>query len=71
LWLLLDFRAVEDIVGLVGVGIKKLEILDYTENSVSFKATIFCSGEDASFSEKSYFIFKDGRWFYDRGEEIA
>ena len=50
---------------------KKLEILDYTENSVTFKATIFCNGEDVSFSEKSYFVFKDGRWYYDKGEEIA
>jgi len=50
---------------------KKLEILDYNKDTVTFKAIIFCNGEDASFSEKSYFIFKDGRWYYDRGEEIA
>ncbi len=47
---------------------KKLEILDSGENFVTFKATIYCEGKDASFSEKSYFIRKEGRWYYDRGE---
>jgi len=47
---------------------KKLEILDYSENTVTFKATIICNGEDNSFSEKSFFIQKNGRWYYDKGE---
>ncbi len=47
---------------------KKLEILEYDESTVTFKAMIECDGKDASFSEKSYFIQKEGRWYYDRGE---
>jgi len=49
---------------------KKLEILDYKENYVTFRATITCNGKDNSFTEKSYFIQKDGKFYYDRGEEL-
>ena len=47
---------------------KKLEVLEYSQNSVTFKANIICNGVDNSFTEKSYFIFKDNRWYYDSGE---
>ncbi len=47
---------------------KKLDILDVGEDFVTFKATIICNGVDSSFIEKSFFVKKDGRWFYDRGE---
>ena len=49
---------------------KKLEILDYDEDTVTFKATIFCDGVDSSFTEKSKFIKVDGKWKYDSGEII-
>ena len=49
---------------------KKLEILDSKENFVTFKATIICNGEDNSFCEKSFFVFKNGRWYYDFGEIV-
>jgi SEC-C motif-containing protein len=51
---------------------KKLEILDFIdENSeafVTFKATIFCEEQDNSFIEKSRFIKKEGRWYYESGQ---
>ena len=47
---------------------KKLEILEHSEDSVTFRATIFCSESDNSFTEKSHFIKRDGRWFYESGE---
>jgi len=47
---------------------EKLEILQAVEDEVTFRATLTCNGEDASFSEKSHFIQKDGRWYYDSGE---
>ena len=46
----------------------KLTILEYDENTVTFHATIRCGEQDASFSEKSYFVQKEGRWLYERGE---
>ena len=46
---------------------KKLDILEFSENSVTFKATIFCNGVDNSFVEKSYFIQQDGKWYYNKG----
>ena len=47
---------------------KKLEILEYTQNTVTFKATIICNEQDASFIEKSFFIQRNNRWYYDKGE---
>ena len=47
---------------------KKLEILEYSTYSVTFRATIFCADTNASFIEKSYFILNNGKWFYDKGE---
>jgi SEC-C motif-containing protein len=47
---------------------KHLKILNFSKDTVTFKATIFCDGIDKSFVEKSYFIQKNSRWYYDRGE---
>ena len=47
---------------------KMLEILEHSKDSVTFKATIFCGEADNSFTEKSHFIYQDGRWFYESGE---
>ena len=49
---------------------KKLDILDFGEDFVVFKATIICNGVDSSFIEKRFFIKKDGKWFYDRGQHF-
>jgi len=55
-----------------GCEFKKLEILEFVDDSeeayVTFRATIYCQGGDASFTEKSRFIKKDGKWFYEGGE---
>jgi SEC-C motif-containing protein len=54
---------------------KKLEILEFldgdSEAFVTFRATIFCQGNDNSFVEKSRFIKKDKKWFYESGEIIG
>ncbi len=51
---------------------EKLDILEFTDGNdeafVTFRATIFCSEIDSSFTEKSKFIKRDNRWFYDSGE---
>ncbi len=47
---------------------KKLIILDHTEDSVTFNATVFCNNMDNSFTEKSKFIMVDGMWKYESGE---
>lgn len=51
---------------------KALEILKFqdglNEAFVTFKATIFCDDEDNSFCEKSRFIKKDNKWYYESGE---
>jgi len=47
---------------------KKLIILEHTEDSVTFRATIFCNNIDNSFTEKSKFIMVDGMWKYESGE---
>jgi len=47
---------------------KRLDILDYGEDFVIFRATIFCNGEDNSFSERSRFILVDGKWKYESGD---
>ncbi len=51
---------------------RKLDILEFIDGTVeafvTFKATIFCSEIDNSFTEKSKFVKKENRWFYDSGE---
>ena len=49
---------------------EKLTILDYTESTVTFRATVTCDGVDNSFTEKSKFIKTDGRWYYESGDII-
>jgi SEC-C motif-containing protein len=49
---------------------KRLDILDYGEDFVTFRATIFCNGEDNSFTERSRFILVDGKWKYNSGDII-
>ncbi len=60
-----DLKAFSD-----GCEFKKLEILEFDEKTVTFRASIFCNGVDSSFTEKSFFVQKDGRWFYDSGESV-
>ena len=48
----------------------KLEILEFSYDTVTFKVIIFCNGVDNSFIEKSYFIKKDGKWYYSGGDII-
>jgi SEC-C motif-containing protein len=47
---------------------KKLEILSFKEKGdtavVTFKAHIWQGGENATFTEKSYFEKFNGKWFY-------
>jgi len=50
---------------------QKLDIIDFTEDTVTFKVTIICNGIDNSFCEKSNFIKKDMRWYYERGEILT
>ena len=51
---------------------KKLEILEFIDGEeeafVTFRASIICNGNDASFAEKSRFIKEDGVWLYESGE---
>ena len=47
---------------------KKLEIIEFGKDFVTFKATLFCNGEDNSFTEKSRFVMIDNMWKYDGGE---
>lgn len=51
---------------------RKLEILDFidgeNESYVTFKAYIFCNGEDNSFTEKSKFLKEQNMWLYHSGE---
>jgi SEC-C motif-containing protein len=53
---------------------KKLEILEFcdgkSEAFVTFRATIFCQGQDNSFVEKSRFIKQDNIWLYESGEVL-
>ena len=55
-----------------GCEFKKLEILEFVDGKdeafVTFRATIFCQGSDASFTEKSRFIKQNGEWLYESGE---
>ena len=48
-----------------------LEILDYSINTVTFKATIVCNGIDNSFTEKSHFVQIENNWYYDSGEILS
>lgn len=43
---------------------KNLEILDFTETTVTFKATLVHNNQDASFIEKSAFAQLNVRWLY-------
>ena len=51
---------------------KKLEILEFidgdSEAFVTFRAIIFCKDQNNSFVEKSRFIKKENRWFYESGD---
>jgi SEC-C motif-containing protein len=53
-----------------GCDFHKLEILDYGETFVTFRATIFCGEENHTFIERSKFKKVDGRWLYESGEFI-
>jgi SEC-C motif-containing protein len=49
---------------------EKLSILEFLEDEVSFvtfHAKLSSKTQDISFSEKSRFIRKEGRWFYESG----
>jgi SEC-C motif-containing protein len=41
-----------------------LQILDETEETVTFRATLLQNGRDASFTERSLFVKERGRWLY-------
>ncbi len=43
---------------------KGLDILEATENMVTFRATLFSENRDLSFTEKSLFAELEGRWYY-------
>jgi SEC-C motif domain protein len=43
---------------------KDLEILESTDSTVTFKATLTHNGQDASFTEKSAFAQINDRWYY-------
>lgn len=47
---------------------QKLDILDTTESTVTFRAHLTQGRRDASFTEKSLFEKVDGRWLYKSGE---
>lgn len=44
-----------------------LEIIDYCENEVEFKAYYIYNGKQELLHERSSFIKKDGKWLYERG----
>ncbi len=47
----------------------KLEVIGATEKTVTFKAYFTDSnGEDQVHNEHSSFVFKDGNWYYAKGE---
>lgn len=41
-----------------------LQILDDTDDTVTFHATLKTNGKDSSFTEKSRFVMKGGKWYY-------
>jgi len=47
---------------------EKLEILDSSDATVTFRAHLTQGGKDASFTEKSLFEKVNGRWLYKSGE---
>jgi SEC-C motif-containing protein len=51
---------------------RKLDIIEFIDGEmeafVSFRASIFLDGKDASFTEKSRFKKHDNRWLYHSGE---
>jgi len=53
---------------------QKLDIIEFSDGDevayVTFRATLFCSGVDSSFVEKSRFIKVDGKWLYEGAEEL-
>jgi len=55
-----------------GTEFKHLKILDFQEQgdtaTVTFHAYLIQQGQDASFTEKSFFEKKEGKWLYQRGE---
>jgi SEC-C motif domain protein len=48
-----------------------LRIQDSTEDTVRFHATLEQGGQDASFSENSRFVQRDGRWLYHGAVELT
>jgi SEC-C motif domain protein len=50
---------------------KGLDILEVTENTVTFRAHLTQKGHDVSFTEKSAFEELNGRWLYLRPLEIS
>ena len=50
----------------------KLTILDFidgiSESYVTFKVSIFCNLKESSFTEKSRFLKKNGKWYYISGK---
>ena len=50
---------------------KKLDILEYGYDIVTFKATLLCDGIDSSFIEKSKFVKKETKWYYESGEILS
>ena len=51
---------------------KDLIILDFLDDSiesyVTFKVNLFCNFKDNSFTEKSKFLKKNGKWYYFSGK---
>lgn len=51
---------------------RKLDVLEFIDGDyeayVTFKAHIFCNGEDHSFTEKSKFFKEENMWLYHSGE---
>jgi SEC-C motif domain protein len=45
-----------------------LQILNFEDDTVTFRATLFEGERDISFTEKSLFRQHDGRWLYLSGE---
>ena len=40
------------------------ETLDADQAAITFRATLFQGGDDVSFSERSLFVRRQGRWWY-------
>mgnify|MGYP002396657170 CR=1 FL=1 len=48
----------------LGLQILEEAMLDDRQATVTFRATLLQDGQDASFTEKSLFVLRNGRWFY-------